>query len=173
MSIVSVTESNCCEFMTRYLFSVLALVLFSASAFGQTVSKDEAALQLLVKQLTTAQTAYDPASLEKIFTADYIEISPLGEFDPRDKVLGFYAQEEKAKMGNMSAVVEPTEYSIRIYKDFAIVIARLNYTMTSDGKALPPRSIRATFVCRKAGNGWKIASAQYTGIRPSAPAKSQ
>jgi len=46
------------------------------------------------------------------------------------------------------------------------VIVRLNYTFTSDGKTLPPRSMRAMIVCRKEKGAWKIASAQYTGIRP-------
>ena len=28
------------------------------------------------------------------------------------------------------------------------------------------RSMRATFVCRSENGGWKIASSQYTGVRP-------
>jgi len=157
--------------MRKIAFLVLILGISGLTAHSQTTSKDEVAIQSLVKQLITAQLGYDSPALDKIFTADYIEISPLGEFDPRSKVLGFYSPEEKAKAGKFSGDVEPTEYSIRIYGKFAVVIVRLNYTMTSDGKTLPPRSIRGTFVCRKEKDGWKIASAQYTGIRPPAPPK--
>jgi uncharacterized protein (TIGR02246 family) len=150
---------------------VFLLLLSSVSAFAQT--KEDEALKSLVKQLTDAQAAYDAAALDKIFTADYIEISPVGEFDPREKVLGFYKPELKPPADKMTAATEATDFSIRVYDKFAVVIARLNYTITSDGKQMPPRSMRATFVCRKEKGAWKIASAQYTGIRPPQPAKTQ
>jgi uncharacterized protein (TIGR02246 family) len=142
---------------------VCLLLLSSVSVFAQ--SKDDDALKSLVKQMTDAQQNYDAAALDKILTADYIEISPAGEFDPREKVLGFYKPELKPPAEKMTAQTEATDFSIRVYNKFAVVIARLNYTLTSDGKQLPPRSIRATFVCKKEKAAWKIASAQYTGIR--------
>lgn len=144
---------------------VLILFLSSVSAFAQ--SKDDAALKSLVKQMTDAQKSFQPEILDKIFAADYIEISPVGEFDPREKVLGFYKPELKPPIDKMSVMLTADEYSIRSYKDFAIVIVRLNYTMTSEGRTLPSRSMRATIVCRKEKGAWKIASAQYTGIRPA------
>lgn len=141
------------------------ILLFSGvSVFAQ--SKDDEALKSLVKQMTEAQQNYRAEILDKILTADYIEISPAGEFDPREKVLGFYKPELKPPAEKMSATTGVDEFSIRNYGKFAIVIARFNYTITSDGKQMPPRSIRATIVCRKEKNVWKIASAQYTGIRP-------
>lgn len=143
---------------------VFLLLLSSVSIFAQT--KDEDALKSLVKQMTDAQQNYDANALDKIFTADYIEISPVGEFDPRDKVLGFYKPELKPPADKMMATTEATDFSIRVYDKFAIVITHLNYTIVSEGKTLPPRSIRAMLVCRKEKGAWKIASAQYTGIRP-------
>lgn len=141
------------------------ILLFScASVFAQT--KDDDALKSLVRQMIDAQTNFQPDALDKILAADYIEISPVGEFDPREKVLGFYKPELKPPADKMSAKVEADEFSIRVYDKFAVVITRLNYTVTNEGKLLPPRSIRATFVCRKEKEKWKIASAQYTGIRP-------
>jgi uncharacterized protein (TIGR02246 family) len=152
---------------------VFILLLSSVSVFAQK-TKDDESLKNLVKQMTEAQTNYQPDALDKIFTADYIEISPVGEFDSREKVLGFYKPEMKPPAAKMSATVEATDYSIRNYGDFAVVIARLNYQMTSEGKSLPPRSMRATIVCRKEKGAWKIASAQYTGIRPpQTPLKSE
>lgn len=141
------------------------LLLFSSiSVFAQ--SKDEATLKSLVKQMTDAQMSYQPEALDKIFAADYIEISPVGEFDPREKVLGFYKPEMKPDSSKMTATVEATDFSIRHYDKFAVVITRLNYTRTIAGKTLPPVSMRATIVCRKEKGEWKIVSAQYTGIRP-------
>ena len=149
------------------LISIL-IAIFAINAFAQT-NKDDAAIQSVVQKLVTAQTQYDPKTLDAIFTSDYIEISPLGEFDPRDKVLGFYGPDQKPDPTKMTATVEVTDYSIRSYGSFAIAIARFNYSMNSDGKPLPPRSIRATIVLRKDKADWKIASAHYTGIRPTAP----
>lgn len=143
---------------------IFVLLLSCVSASAQ--SKDDAALKSLVKQLTDAQTNFSPDALDKILTADYIEISPLGEFDPRDKVLGFYKPESKPPADKMSATTQAADFSIRVYDKFAVVITQLNLTIISEGKILPPRSIRATFVCCSEKGVWKIASAQYTGIRP-------
>jgi len=142
---------------------IFLLLLSSVSVFAQ--NKDDDALKSLVKQMTDAQSNYEAAALDKILTADYIEISPVGEFDPREKVLGFYKPELKPPADKMTVSTEATEFSIRVYDKFAVVITRLNYAMTSDGKPLPPRSMRLTIVCRKEKGAWKIASAQYTGIR--------
>ncbi len=152
---------------------IFILLFANVSVFAQ--NRDDEALKSLVKQMTAAQQSYDAAALDKILTADYIEISPVGEFDPREKVLGFYKPELKPPIDKMSATLETDEFSIRQYDKFAIVIVRLNYKITSEGKTLPPRSIRATIVCRKEKNAWKIASAQYTGIRPAqaSPPKSE
>ena len=156
----------------RFFIFVSVLILTSSFAFAQ--NKEEESLKSLVKQMTDAQQNYDAGTLDKIFTADYIEISPVGEFDTREKVLGFYKPEMKPPAGKMSATTEATEFSIRSYDKFAIVITRLNYTIVSDGKNLPPLSIRAMIVCRKEKGAWKIASAQYTGIRPpQTPPKSE
>jgi len=153
----------------KFKIFIFLLLLLGVSVFAQT--KDDEALKSLVKQMTDAQSTYDATALGKLLTADYIEISPVGEFDSREKVLGFYKPELKPPAEKMTAMTEATDFSIRSYGKFAIVITRLNYTITSEGKPLPPRSIRATLVCRKEKSVWKIASAQYTGIRSSQPAK--
>lgn len=152
----------------KFKILILAVVLSAGtSVFAQSKDKEELAVIGLIKQMTEAQLKYDAGALDKIFTADYIEISPLGEFDPRDKVLGFYKPELNPG-DKFKADVDATEISVRRYGKFAVMITQLNYRIVNDGKALPPRSIRATFVCVKKKGGWKIASAQYTGIRPQA-----
>jgi uncharacterized protein (TIGR02246 family) len=156
--------------MKYRVFIFLLLFTFSCGlAFAQTQNKDDAALTALVRQMTDAQMSYNPQALDKIFTADYIEISPVGEFDTREKVLGFYKPEAKPDASKMTAAVEATDFSIRRYENFAVVIARLNFLRTVEGKTFPPISMRATIVCRKEKGEWKIASVQYTGIRPPQP----
>lgn len=153
--------------MKRLLFLSILVFCLASGTFAQ--SKDEAALRSAVRQLIDSQINYDVKKLDSLFTADYIEISPLGEFDPREKVLSFYAPDQKPKQ-SANVSVEDTEYSVRTYGKFASVITRLNYTMTMEGKPLPPRSVRATFLMRKMNGFWKFASTQYTGIRIAAPA---
>ena len=148
----------------RSNFLFLIILFCSLPAIAQTA--DEQSLKSLVKTMTDAQIAYDAPALDAIFTPDYIEISPAGEFDPREKVLGFYKPELKPPADKMSTTLQIDEYSIRVFEKTAVVIAKLTYSITAEGKAMPPRSMRVTLICLKGKSGWKIASAQYTGIRP-------
>jgi ketosteroid isomerase-like protein len=134
--------------------------------------KVEEEINTLLRQFTEAQKNYDAGKLDEILAADYVEISPAGEVDPRAKVLGFYAPEKKSERGGELVSYGLDEITTRIYGDTAIVVARLPFTMkTPDGQSMS-RALRCTFVCRKTRGKWRIASAQYTGIRPPAPAKS-
>ena len=149
-------------------FTVLSLAGFS-SVVAQSVTKDDGTFKSLIRQMTDAQIAYDAATLDKIFTVDYIEISPVGEVDSRQKVLGFYNAEAKLAAGTPPKL-ELSDYLIRSYDKFSIVILRVSYTLMSEGKPLPPRGMRVMTVFRKEKGEWKIASAQYTIIRAAPPA---
>ena len=148
----------------KYALLFFSLLLFTIPAAAQSV--DQRSLEAVVRSMADAQIAYDAAKLDAIFTKDYIEISPVGEFDTRDKVLSFYKPELKPPAEKMSTVITIDEYSTRVYGKTAVVIARLTYNITANGKQMPPRSMRVMVVGKKEGSGWKIASAQYTGIRP-------
>ena len=158
----------------RYVMSALvtltAIGYCVAAQEAKKPGKDEQELTALVKQMAEAQTKFDAATLDKIYTSDFIEISPVGEVDPRDKVLGFYKPEAKPP-GEMPSVTTD-EFVIRTYGNFAVVIVRLTYAPAATAPAgRPPFSIRVTLVCRKEKGVWKIGSSQYTGIRPSRPAQ--
>ena len=157
--------------MKRYLWLAVLAGVFVVPAVAQNSPKADQPVRELVRKLADAQLAYDAKTLDTLFTPDYVEVSPAGELDERVKVLGFYKPESKPDAATMSAGVDLAEESMRFFGDTAVVIVRMNYTLTANGRPLPPRSMRATFVCVREKNGWKIASAQYTGIRPPAPAK--
>lgn len=157
--------------LKTFLFVVI-LFLTASSAYSQSHSNDEQALKHVVQKLVDAQTEFDGAGLDKLFTTDYVEISPIGELDTRAKVLDFYSPKVKAARGATSVAVEAVDHSIRVYDKFAIVIAKFNYKIIVAGKPIPPRSMRATMVFRKQKEDWKLASAQYTSIllaEPPAP----
>jgi len=155
--------------MTFKYLSLFAILL-SSTFLVQAQPKDEAAIRTAIDAMTTAQSAYDAAALDRLYTSDFIEISPVGEFDPRAKVLTFYTPAEKEKAAGVSVEVAEDFRSIRIYDDTAVAIVELTFTMSKDGRAAPPRKMMATVVLREEHDKWKIASVQYTGIRPPAPA---
>lgn len=148
-------------------FTLLA-IFFSFTFLVEGQSKDDTAIRTAVDAMTAAQSAYDAAALDKLFTADYIEVSPVGEFDPRAKVLTFYTPAEKEKAAGVNVDVAEDFRSVRVYGDTAVAIVELTFTMSKGGKTAPPRKMMSTVVCRKERGTWKIASVQYTGIRPAA-----
>lgn len=158
-----------------YYFAASIVTLFAA-VFVVTAqeqpkqSKDEQDLMALVRQMTDAQSRFDPQTLDRIYTSDFIEISPIGEVDSRDKTIGFYKPEANPDRDKMKVTVTTDEFLIRTYGNFAVVIARINYAQTgNEAPTRPPLSIRAMLVCRKEKGVWKISSTQYTGIRPPRP----
>ncbi|MEQ1765717.1 MAG: nuclear transport factor 2 family protein [Pyrinomonadaceae bacterium] len=157
--------------MTYKYLTILALLLTSTFV-AHAQSKDETAIRIAIDTMTTAQSAYDAAALDRLFTSDFIEISPIGEFDPRAKVLSFYTPTEKEKSGGFDIAVAEEFRSTRVYGDTAVAIVELTFAMSKDGKTMPARKMMATVVLRKERGSWKIASSQYTGIRqtPAQPA---
>lgn len=157
--------------MTKTTTATLAIILaLSTAAFAQSNSKNETAIKTVIAAMTKAQTEFDAKAMDGIFTTDFIEVSPAGEFDPRAKVLSFYSPEAKAKSGGVDVSIEPIYRSIRIYGNTAVVIAELVYSINQQGKAMPARKMMMTAVGRKESGKWKLASVQYTGIRPTQPA---
>jgi hypothetical protein len=123
-------------------------------------SSTEQALTQVVEQFTQAQVGFAPSVLRDLTTPEYIEVSPLGEVDPRDKMLGFYAPENKVPAP--SAIV--SEVNIRILGDTAVVIVKVTFTTKEADANTPEHALRETFVARQTPDGWKLASAQYTTI---------
>jgi hypothetical protein len=158
------------KFFRYTMASIIAILIvtFSVSAQKQPKqSKDDPVLKLLVQQMTVAQSKFDPATLERIYASDFIEISPVGEVDPREKTIGFYKPETNPERDKIKMSVTSDEFLIRSYDNFAIVIARITFAQVgNEQSARPPFSIRVMLVCRKEKGTWKINSAQYTGIRP-------
>ena len=156
------------RYIVTSIVSVLAVVL-SVEAQLQP-SKDEQALTALVKQMTDAQSKFDPITLERIYASDFIEISPIGEVDSREKTIGFYKPEANPDGDKTKMTVTTDEFLIRTYGNFAVVIARTTFAQGgNEPSARLPFSVRVTIVCRKESGAWKINSAQYTGIRPPRP----
>ena len=154
---------------TTHVKRVLAGLLMGTALCGQAApdaspAADTAAVGDLLRRFTDAQTQADAAALRALTAEQYVEISPLGDVDPREKMLGFYVKDP----GRTPPVLVIDERSIALLGDTALVTARLNFTMTANGQARS-FAMRAGFVAHKDGMQWKMVSAQYTPIRPAKP----
>jgi hypothetical protein len=83
------------------LSSIAALVLTVgivtiSSAASPAPSSPEEALKQVIDQFTQAQVGFAPSVLRDLTTPEYIEVSPLGEVEPRDKMLGFYVPKQSS-----------------------------------------------------------------------------
>ena len=123
----------------------------------------EQSVSELVQRFTTAQGTFDRAALEALTVENYIEISPLGEVDPRAKMLSFYVKHDDKPL----PAITVDEITTRVLGNTAIVLAKVSYAMTVGGQTRTA-AVRSSFVALQQHGAWKLVSAQHTPIRPSA-----
>jgi hypothetical protein len=143
--------------MSRFVLKCL-LVMASGTAIAAPVDDE---LTALVKRHAEAQGSFDVATLKAITAENYVEISPFGEVDPREKMLSFYAPEQKRPSPQLK-IDEPL---VRVFGDSAVIYTRLSYTMGA-GETARTFAMRAGYVAQLKDGKWLLVSAQYTGIRP-------
>lgn len=151
------------------LFAIRLRVVLVAAALltsaGSVSAADDAgaAVISLTGKFLEAQRNFDLPAIRAMTAENYVEVSPAGELDSREKMLGFYAPDKKMQAPPLTVENELT----RVFGDVAIQTVKLTYTMGEARKM----SLRATLVAHKRGGEWKMVSAQYTGIRPAAVQK--
>ena len=134
-----------------------------ALATAQLHAQETAPQQLLklVQSYTEAQRDFEPSKIDAIVTRDFYEVSPLGEVDPREKVLGFYLPANKRE----APTLELSEPSIQMFGNTGTILVKLSGSVTANAEKRS-FAFRAGYVAVNEGGKWKLASAQYTGIRP-------
>ena len=146
-----------------HILSTCLLGTLGAIAGAQAAPAD-AELVALVQRHAQAQSSFDQAALKAITAENYVEISPVGEVDAREKMLSFYAPEQKRP----APQVQVDEPVVRLLGDTALISARLSYRVNQEGAART-FAMRAGYVARLVDHQWLLVSAQYTGIRPPKP----
>jgi ketosteroid isomerase-like protein len=141
----------------------LAVAVFLLGAGGNASARDDATMAVtrVTGKFLEAQRSFDLPAIRALTAENYIEISPAGELDDREKMLGFYAPDKKTQAPPLALEHELT----RVFGDVAIQTVKLTYTMAAGGEARK-MSLRATLVAQQRAGEWKLVSAQYTGIRP-------
>lgn len=150
--------------MKKAILLSVFMLLFTFSVFSQ-MKKDDEVISV-AKKAVEAQENYDPATLEKVYASDYIEISPKGEIDVREKAIGFYKVDdvEKAKSKTPRYILD--EFKVRHYGKYAIVISRFSVGSKSDSPQKSNPVGLVVYALRKEKAEWKIYSAQFTPFPP-------
>lgn len=117
----------------------------------------------LLRGFLDAERDFDQAGIAARITQDYVEVSPIGEVDERERMLGFYALANK----RAAPAIALDEVTTQVVRDAATVTARLGYSVPGPDGQVRMIAMRGGFVFRRERGDWKIAFAQYTPIRPS------
>jgi ketosteroid isomerase-like protein len=147
-----------------FLARIAATLVFARTALTSTgASAQDAAgnaAVIAVDKFLDAQSRYNVAALRALTADQFVEISPLGEVDPREKMIGFYIKEPPP------AIPEVTidERQVRVFGDSAVVTVKLTFKVNGQ-----PRSLRSNFVVHQEGAQWKLVSAQHTPLRAAKP----
>ena len=144
---------------------LMLLMLNGTPAKAQTSVRSDTALNELVDAFMKAQRGHDQAKLAELTTSDYVEVSPIGDVDPREEMLGFYAPEKKRPAPPMTI----SERTVRQRGDHALVLVRIDLTVPGPGGTVRQIAMRASFVARRSAGRWKLAATQYTPIPARKP----
>ena len=136
-----------------------------ASAQPRETQAVPAPILALINAFSAARANFDAKALDALLAPDYVEVSPLGEVDRRQTVLGFYTLDKATPAPPMTLGTQ----DVRRYGNITIVIGSVDYRVPDQTGATVIRTMRVTYVARRVGNRWLMASAQYTGVRRSRP----
>ncbi|WP_051938430.1 nuclear transport factor 2 family protein [Luteibacter sp. 9135] len=151
--------------MSRRLVLLSASLLACAGAATAAVASDSSATpEAAVSRYVAAEHAFDVATLRAVLLPRFVEVSPRGEVDEHDAVLGFYAPEKKTT----APPVALRDVVSRVNGDTAFVTASVVFTVKDAEHRL---TLGASVV--KGADGWRLASAQYTGVPPRSPSAPQ
>ena len=117
----------------------------------------------LVRSFINAQHDFDLDRIKALTSDDYVEVSPLGDVDPREKMLSFYAPDKKVA----APPIRMDDATVTMVGDRgAIILTTVSYDIAVPGQPARTASLRAVFVAERTGTVWKLVSAQYTPVRP-------
>ncbi|URX60902.1 nuclear transport factor 2 family protein [Luteibacter anthropi] len=138
-----------------------ALALLALVAVSGTAAAAESSPEAAVSRYLKAERDFDVTALNAVLAPGFVEVSPRGQVDEHDAVLSFYAPEKKmqAPPSSVSAL------KARTSGDVSAVTGEIVFTL-APGREMR-LSLGATAV--RSADGWRLLSAQYTGVPPSPP----
>jgi ketosteroid isomerase-like protein len=140
---------------------LVGAVLLGIAAPAAAVDTDGQALAQRAEAFVRVRGAFDQAAMIAMMAPEYQEVSPIGEVDSRERVIGFYAADKKVA----SPPTTITETVARPAGGIGVVTMRIAFTMPGKDGQMQTRAMRAGFVARKIGGVWQFVTAQFTPIR--------
>ena len=141
--------------------AVFAFAFAGAMPVKAAPAQGEDAVVRLVDSFTRAQRDYDPSKLAALTTPNYVEVSPIGDVDTREEMLGFYAPDKK----RVSPELVISDRLVKLQGDGAVLLAKLSFAAPGPGGTTRTVSMRASFIARRTGGEWRLAAAHYTPLR--------
>lgn len=129
-------------------------------AVVRALSSSDAQVRATLESYVKAVVQYDVPELDRLFDQSYLEVSPLGEVDQREKVLGFYRvpADQRGPTPNAYSI---DELLVRYpAKDVSVAVFREDIAV-GDHKM----SFRFTTLLKQSTNGWRLVSNHVNGIR--------
>ena len=143
------------------VFLGMSAALVSAPVAAQSVEINTHTLAQQAKVFVQVRNRFDQAAMTAMMAPEYQEVSPVGEVDSRERVIGFYAPDKKKPVPPMTI----TETVARPAGALGVVTMRIAYAVPGKDGQLQSRALRAGFVARRIGKEWRFVSAQFTPIR--------
>ena len=145
----------------RISLGVAAAVLVSAPIAAQSGETDAQKLAQRAEAFVQVRNRFDQSAMIAMMAPEYQEVSPVGEVDSRERVIGFYAADKKSAAPPMTI----TETVARPAGTIGVVTMRIAYTMPGKDGQMQTRALRAGFVARRIKGDWQFVSLQFTPIR--------
>ncbi len=145
----------------RVFSGIAAALLVTAPVAAQSVEVDAQKLGQRAEAFIQVRNQFDQAAMIAMMAPDYQEVSPVGEVDSRERVIGFYAADKKSAAPPMTI----TETVARPAGTIGVVTMRIAYTMPGKDGQMQTRAIRACFVARRVKGDWQFVTLQFTPIR--------
>ena len=145
----------------RVFLGIAAALLVSAPVAAQSVEVDTQKLGQRAEAFVRVRNQFDQAAMIAMMAPEYQEVSPVGEVDSRERVIGFYAADKKSAAPPMTI----TETVARPAGTIGVVTMRIAYTMPGKDGQMQTRALRAGFVARRIKGDWQFVSLQFTPIR--------
>ena len=145
----------------RVFLGIAAALLVSAPVAAQSVEVDTQKLGQRAEAFVQVRNQFDQAAMMAMMAPEYQEVSPVGEVDSRERVIGFYAPDKKSAAPPMTI----TETVARPAGTIGVVTMRIAYTMPGKDGQMQTRALRAGFVAQRIKGDWQFVSLQFTPIR--------
>lgn len=145
----------------RVFVGIAAALVASAPVAAQSGEIETQKLAQRAEAFVQVRNEFDQAAMIAMMAPEYQEVSPVGEVDSRERVIGFYAPDMKKPAPLMTI----TETAARPAGTIGVVTMRIAYAVPGKDGQLQSRALRAGFVAQRIGKEWRFVSAQFTPIR--------